>query len=137
MIAISALEAAGIVFAWRLPYAELGWQPISPGAIEAARACPPRIFNRYNDGGYLIWFVPGQKVFSDTRQDPYPLEITRQTVAIENGGPSGETFARYGVRCALVPADSPVAARLRTEGWQPRFADDSWTVLTSPAPGAR
>src|SRR6201999_4383849 len=100
----------GVVWAWSGPYAELGWQPVSPGALRAVRACPAQVFNRYNDGGYLIWFVPEKPVFSDTRQDPYPLSITRQTVAIERGGPYRDTFDRYGIHCALLPADSPAAA---------------------------
>jgi hypothetical protein len=132
LIAISALEAAGIVYAWSLPYAGLGWQPISAGALEAVRGCPERVFGRYNDGGPLIWFVPERRVFSDTRQDPYPLEITRRTASIEHGGPYQETFARYGIHCAILPVGNGAAARLAGDGWQPRFRDGAWTVLVAP-----
>ncbi len=133
LVAISALEAAGVVRAWTTSNPMLGWQPISAGALAAARACPGRIFNRYNDGGYLIWFLPEKQVFSDTRQDPYPLAITRQTVSIEHGGPYRDTFARYGIRCAILPLDAGAAiARLAGDGWQARFQDDGWTVLEAP-----
>jgi hypothetical protein len=132
LVAISALEAAGIFYAWRLPYDELGWRPISAGALAAARACPGEVFGRYNDGGPLIWFVPGKRVFSDTRQDPYPLSITHETAAIEHGGPYRETFARYGVRCAILPEASPAAARLAADGWRDQFRDDAWVVLGAP-----
>ncbi|HVV50083.1 MAG TPA: hypothetical protein VHO06_10525, partial [Polyangia bacterium] len=137
LVGISALEAAGILYAWRLPYPELGWRPIAAGALAAVRGCPERVFGRYNDGGPLIWFAPERRVFSDTRQDPYPLAITRTTASIEHGGPYRETFARYGIRCAILPAGNAAAARLAADRWQPRFRDDAWTVLVAPdaAPG--
>jgi hypothetical protein len=139
LIGLSALEAAGILYAWSLPYDGLGWQPISGGALAAVRACPERVFGRYNDGGPLIWFVPERRVFSDTRQDPYPLAITRETTSIEHGGPYQETFARYGINCAILPAENAAALRLAADGWQARFRDDAWTVLVAPEtvkPGA-
>ena len=79
LVGISALEAAGVLFAWHVSFEGLGWQPISAGALAAVRACPEKVFGRYNDGGPLLWFVPERRVFSDTRQDPYPLAITRET----------------------------------------------------------
>jgi hypothetical protein len=139
LIGISALEAAGIFYAWSLPYDGLGWQPISAGALAAVRGCPEQVFARYNDGGPLIWFVPERRVFSDTRQDPYPLAITRQTTSIEHGGPYQETFARYGIRCAILPVENAAALRLAADGWRARFRDDAWTVLVAPdtlKPGA-
>jgi hypothetical protein len=132
---ISALEAAGIVFAWRAPYAGLGWQPISAGALAAVRGCPAQVFNRYNDGGFLIWFVQDKPVFSDTRQDPYPLAITRTSTAIEHGGPYRETFDRYRIHCAILPVGSPALTRLAGDGWQTRFSDERWRVLVAPGAG--
>jgi hypothetical protein len=67
LVGISALEAAGVLFAWHISYEGLGWRPISAGALAAVRACPEQIFGRYNDGGPLLWFVPERRVFSDTR----------------------------------------------------------------------
>jgi hypothetical protein len=135
LIAISAIEAAAVIGAWRVSYAGLGWQPISAGALAAVRACPAQVFNRYNDGGALIWFVPEKRVFSDTRQDPYPLSITRASASIEHGGAYRETFARYGIRCAILPVESKAIGRLIEDGWQTRFLDDRWTVLVSPGAG--
>ena len=132
LVAISVLEAAAILYAWQLPDEALGWQPISAGALAAVRGCPDRVFGRYNDGGPLIWFLPERRVFSDTRQDPYPLAVTRTTAAIERGGPYRETFSRYGIRCAILPADNRAAQNLTADGWQARFRDDRWTVLVAP-----
>jgi hypothetical protein len=130
LLGLSALEAAGVLFAWHISYEGLGWQPISAGALAAVRVCPEEVFGRYNDGGPLLWFVPERRVFSDTRQDPYPLAITRETSSIEHGGPYRETFARYGVRCAILPVSSPATERLTGDGWQVRYADKTWTVLS-------
>jgi len=132
LVGISVLEAAGVLFAWHVSYEGLGWQPISAGALAAVRACPEQVFGRYNDGGPLLWFVPERRVFSDTRQDPYPLAITRETSSIEHGGPYREAFARYGVRCAILPVKSQAVARLGGDGWLTRFRDDEWTVLVAP-----
>lgn len=132
LIAISALEAAGIVLTWRAPYVGLGWQPISAGALAAVRSCPAQVFNRYNDGGFLIWFVQERRVFSDTRQDPYPLAITQTSSAIEHGGSYRQTFERYGIHCAILPAESPALPRLQDDGWLTRFSDQRWRVLVAP-----
>ncbi len=133
LVVVSLIEAAGVAYAWSVPYSMLGWQPISSGALDAARGCPGELFNRYNDGGYLIWFLPEKPVFSDTRQDPYPLAITHQTATIERGGAYRDTFARYDVRCAILPLDSKaLIARLAGDGWWTRFLDQDWTVLQAP-----
>jgi hypothetical protein len=129
LVGISALEAVGVLFAWRIPYQGLGWQPISAGALAAVRACPEQVFGRYIDGGPLLWFVPEKRVFTDSRQDPYPLEITREASSIEHGGPYQEAFARYGVRCAILPIKSPATARLTGDGWKMRYSDETWAVL--------
>jgi hypothetical protein len=135
LIGISAIEAAGVIFAWHVSYTGLGWEPVSAGALDAVRACPAQVFNRYNDGGYLIWFVQDKPVFSDTRQDPYPLSITRETSSIEHGGSYRETFARYGIHCAILPVTSKATGRLIGDGWRTRFLDEKWTVLVAPGAG--
>jgi hypothetical protein len=134
LIGVSAMELVAVLLAWQVAYASLGWQPISPGAVAAARACPAQLFGRYNDGGPLIWFVPEKPVFSDTRHDPYPRAITRESSSIEHGGPYRETFARFGIHCAILPVESKAVARLGGDGWQTRFRDDRWTVLVAPEP---
>ena len=77
----------------------------------------------------MLWFVPEKRVFSDSRQDPYPRAITRESSSIEHGGPYREAFARYGVRCALLPVTSPATERLTSDGWKVRYSDETWAVL--------
>jgi hypothetical protein len=132
--AVTLAEIAIVAVAWRTPDPRLGWQPLSTGAIEAARACPGPLYNRYYDGGYLIWFSPDRPVFVDSRQDPYPLPLLLEQEALEAGGPYRPVFDRYGITCALLPAGAPLAARLRADGWRPRFDDVRWSVLYAPGP---
>ena len=49
----------------------LNWRPINERALAAARACDGPLYNHYDDGGTLIWFLPEKPVFIDGRQDPY------------------------------------------------------------------
>jgi len=129
---VSLLEAAIVVWAWNIPFATLGWQPLTPAAIAAVRACPGPIYNRYYDGGYLIWFVPERRVFIDNRQDPYPLAFTLAATAVDSGTPYRPLFDRYGIRCAFLPVESKTIGVLTADRWRTTFRDDRWAVLAAP-----
>jgi len=132
--AIAGLMCAVVVLmigrAWTLPLARLGWRPLPDRAIAALRACPPALYNRYDEGGFLIWFVPEKKVFVDSRQDPYPPSLIEEQIRVESTGNYEELFDRYAIRCAFVPSDSRVASRLAAGGWTRLYDDDGWSVLT-------
>ena len=121
-----------VVFAWGESIPKLQWRPLSRGAIAAVEACPETIYNRYDDGGYLIWFVPGRKVFIDSRQDPYPPELVREHIRVEETGDYRELFARHAIECAFVPRETLLARRLATDGWVPLHQDGLWAVLVRP-----
>jgi hypothetical protein len=127
------LAGLGIIaFAWATSLPKLGWRPLSGGAIAAVRACPGPLYNRYGDGGFVIWFVPETPVFLDSRQDPYPLRFVLDAVADDARGAYEATFARHGIRCALLPPGWPTSERLLRAGWRPSYADDAWLVLVPP-----
>jgi hypothetical protein len=129
-----ALLATGLVgAAWASSYPRLGWRPVPPGALAAVRACSGPLFNRYNDGGYLIWFVPERRVFLDSRQDPYPVPFLQEAVRADQGGPYRPLFERYGIRCAILPAASKLLERLRADRWRDLYLDDKWAVAAAPA----
>jgi hypothetical protein len=128
--ALLGTGAVGVAWATSLP--RLGWRPLSAGALAALAHCPGPIYNRYNEGGYLIWFAPATPVFIDSRQDPYPVDFVLDAVGNEARGSYREMFARYGVRCALLPLASPTLPRLREDGWRTRFLDERWAVLVPP-----
>jgi len=130
---VLAGEALVVVAAWREPHPNLNWHPISDGALAALRACPRELYNRYNDGGYLVWLVPEKPVFVDARQDSYPTAFLKEGAAVQHGAPYAPLFRRFGIGCAFLPADDGLVGRLRTDGWQTAYADHRWAVLTAPA----
>jgi hypothetical protein len=127
---MGALAAAAVAVAWAWPLPLLNWQPMSPAAAAAVRACPPNLYNAYDEGGPLIWFVPEKPVFVDGRQDPYPVELLRRLQVIERDALARRAaFAEFGVHCAAVPPASRLSTSLRLDGWRETFRDDQWVVL--------
>jgi hypothetical protein len=141
---LNALFVAGavaVVFAvvfgaWRRKDARLGWEPLSAAAARAVSSCPERLYNRYDEGGFLIWFAPKQRVFIDGRQDPYPPSLLFEQKRVERSGDYAALFHAHSIRCAFVPTGTVVAARLQHDGWVTRYADAQWRVLVAP-PAAR
>jgi hypothetical protein len=132
--AIAAIAAAGVAaaLAWaytnRIP--KLRWDPIPAGAIAALRQCPDNLYNRYDQGGYLLWLVPERRVYLDGRQDPYPPALILEQIRLENaGGAYPDVFSRFNIRCAYLPTESPTAAQLQQAGWTASYRDRDWVVF--------
>jgi hypothetical protein len=68
-------------------------------------------------------------VFLDGRQDPYPPELIREQMRVETSGDYETTFQRYGIRCAFIPSDSVLSARLTAAGWNSLYRDERWAVF--------
>ena len=129
-VGLATLVSVGIVgVAWTRRASRLQWQPIPAAVITEVEACGNRVFNRYPDGGPLIWFAPGVQVFIDSRQDPYPLSFTQEYVALDRTGEYRQMFERYGITCAVLPERSITSTRLRQDGWRTRVASEGWVVL--------
>jgi len=131
--ALAGIAAAGVAaaLAWaytnRIP--KLRWDPIPAGAIAALRQCPDNLYNRYDQGGYLLWLVPERRVYLDGRQDPYPPALILEQIRLENGGGAyPDVFTRFSIRCAYLPAESPTAAQLQQAGWTASYRDRDWVV---------
>jgi hypothetical protein len=135
-VAIAGVATIGAVLTVTLAYthnaARLNWTPLPAGSLAALDRCDGNLYNRYDEGGYLIWFAPRHKVFLDGRQDPYPPSLIRAQVSAESSGDVRELFARYAIRCAYVPAGSAVADGLTRTGWTTLYRDRVWTVLAWP-----
>jgi len=130
LVAVAGVGATiAIGWCFWLPLDRLGWHPIPDRALAAIAGCPGPLYNRYNEGGYLIWFAPEVPVFIDSRQDPYPPELLTAHAAAERSGDFAELFARYHIGCAALPPNSPVALRLTAARWIEKFRDDSWVVF--------
>jgi hypothetical protein len=131
VMASAALGVAGtIAWAYANEIPRLRWKPISDGALAALQQCPDNLYNRYDEGGYLLWFAPDRKVFIDGRQDPFSPELVLEHIKMETGGGGHEqVFARHRIRCAYLPRVSPTAASLSAAGWTTLYGDPQWLVL--------
>jgi hypothetical protein len=82
----------------------------------------------------LIWFLREKPVFVDGRQDPYSMPFLLEMAAVEGGrAPYRPLFARWRIRCALLPAEEDLIATLGKDGWATRFRDSKYAVLEAPA----
>jgi hypothetical protein len=128
---------AWATYIWMLPLRRLGWNPISPELVEKLASCEGRLYNRYDDGGYVLWFVPHRSVFIDSRQDPYSEALVFAQIAAERSGEHRMLFAQYQISCALVQASSPLASGLERDLWALRYADHQWRLFeqVSASPG--
>ena len=111
-------------------YARLAPHRLRRGASN--RRVPGVAVQRYESGGPIIWFVPSQPVFIDSRQDPFPIPFVQSATAVEATGDYEATFARWHINCAALPPQSPTAARLAKDGWLLRFSDQRWRVFERP-----
>ena len=134
LVVAGALVAGATVWrAWSTPWPMLGWQPVSHAAAEAVAGCNGPLYNRYPDGGPLIWFVPSQRVFVDSRQDQYPIALVQAASRVETTGDYREIFDRWRINCAALPPTSPTVAALERDNWVVKFSDPAWVVLERPA----
>ena len=123
-----ALALGVVATAWTTPWERLEWRPVPRAALAAVDTCAGRLYNSYDDGGYLIWFAPHRKVFIDSRQDPFPVELVRQDMRAMLEGDYQETFAEHDIECAFVRSAAPLARRLGDDGWTPLYEGPKWTV---------
>jgi hypothetical protein len=132
LLGLGAAAIAVVALGWHAEPAALYWNPIGPGALRALDACPGPLYNFYGDGGSLVWFAPNRRDFVDGRQDPFPLWLLRDSFAVEHGAPYQSLFAKFGIRCAFIPAKSKLVDRLRGDGWRAQLIDPDWAVLAAP-----
>lgn len=125
-----AFAISSVTYAWVSNLPRLGWHPLSAQAIKSLKACPERLYNRYDEGGYVIWFVPDQKVFLDSRQDPYPPALVNEHIQVEASGDYERLFERFDIRCVLTPLDSVLSQRLLAGGWSETYKGNDFMVLT-------
>jgi hypothetical protein len=132
VVMTTAALAVAVTLAWayinRIP--KLRWAPVPPGALAALRLCPDNLYNRYDEGGYLLWFAPDRKVFMDGRLDPFPPPLVLEHIRMETGsGDFREVFPRHDIHCAYLPTHSPTAAQLASAGWTTLYRDAEWVVF--------
>ena len=128
---VALVAGVWVVGSWTSPTTAMAWDGLPAGAVAAVRSCDGPVYNRFEDGAYLEWFAPGVPVFIDSRVDPFPDDLLRRHIRDEADGNYRATFARWGIECALLPPSSPTAQRLVRDGWETRYADGRWLVLSA------
>jgi hypothetical protein len=96
-------------------------------AAEHLRAHPGgRLFNEKGYASYLIWALPEQPVFIDTRLEMYPLELVEDYRAISEGWNALELLDRYGADRVLLSRQSQAKLSQVLAGsglWQREYVD--------------
>lgn len=111
--------------------------PVKVTAHLASERPPGPMFNSYNWGGYLMYFLPDYPVFVDGRTDLYgDTFLTNDYLKTATGGPAWrETLDKYGVNLVVVEAQSGLASNLRDEpGWKLDYEDEMAVVFVREAP---
>lgn len=126
----AAAVLATLAVAYTMRIGKLRWSPIPESAIAALRQCPDNLYNRYDEGGSLIWFLPERRVFLDGRQDPFVPALVLEHLKMETSGLDyREVFTRHNIRCAYLPSTSPTVPQLARAGWTTLYHDQGWVVL--------
>lgn len=107
--------------------------PVSEMGASALQKAPGRFFNTYDSGGYLIWFVPEQKVFIDSRQDPYPPQLLQEAIMVQRTGDYRQFFQNFEINSVVVERHFPLHEALKRDGWSIRYRSPMFDLLVSPS----
>lgn len=111
------------------------------GAVNHMRRTPPppQIFNYYDWGGYLMYFLPDYKVFIDGRG-----LVEEMTIVFEKCLYTGEwktIFRSYGINTVVMPSTGsyfPLVANLIADPeWQVTYRDDTAAIFVRKAASQR
>lgn len=92
-----------------------------------------RLFNEYGHGGFLLWWLPAERIFIDGRMPAWRIgdrHILEDYLALTNWDPPAlGVLDKYRVDWALVTRDSPLAQALhRALNWRAVYTDAKVTI---------
>jgi hypothetical protein len=123
-----ALLIAGIATSPRAP--DLGAFPVA--ALPQLPA-GPGLLNRYDWGGFLIWYAPATPVFVDGRLFPYVGEALDDYRAVIGLHPDWrQVLAKRGIRTVLVAPSDAIAVEGAALGWPILARTPEWVMLRVP-----
>jgi hypothetical protein len=103
------------------------------GAVAYLHAHPAQgaVFNDFNWGGYLIWNLPQQPVFIDTRTDVFEeTGLYRQYFDLLSLKTRIESYNNGELRYVLLPPKSPLVNLLeRLPTWRVEYQDDTSVLI--------
>ena len=98
-----------------------------------ANPCEGNVFNAYNIGGYLIWKVPGIRVYIDGRMPSWQLngeKYMETYLAIPKDDQVRHTqFKKYNIRCVVWSSKGDFTRKLQKEGWTVVLSDKGYSLL--------
>ena len=115
--------------------------PTQAVAYLQAHPCTGHIFNSYDYGGYLIWKLPGQKVYIDGRmpswRDETGQKYMNRYLQIVSGDSYQQEFTRYNIQCVLLSGnitDSKLLTNLKSSGWYVAVQSTNSILMTKQRP---
>ena len=103
---------------------------ISAADINALNSCQGNLYNTYDDGGELIWFVPQKPVILDNRSDPYSEELFLQVSLAEEQGIYQALFEQYQINCVYIAQSSILSNTLQKDGWKLLHTSQTHAIYT-------
>jgi len=102
-----------------------------PSREAVAALGPGALFNGSAVGGYLIYADwPEHLVFIDDRAELYGQEGLQRFHDVKSGVGVEETFAELGITQVLITEDWPLVGYLELLGWEYRYRDENFVVMT-------
>ena len=126
-VAFSGLEPERFFATTEYPIEAVGW-------IRAHRSeLGARLYNDYGYGGFLLWWLPEEKIFIDGRMPAWRIGdrwIFYDYMALTNGdSPAFGVLTKYGIDWAITAADGSLDRRFRERpDWRIRYEDDKARV---------
>jgi len=102
------------------------------------RPCVGNLFNDYDLGGYLIWKLPGQKIFIDGRMPSWKDEngvsyYDRYVRILRDPAIRDKEFTRYNISCVLIDkGKKKFISGLENSGWK-RVSKGNSVLLVNEA----
>lgn len=107
--------------------------PSSIAATLRAEPCDGHVFAHYNYGGYLIWKVPGERLYIDGRMPSWSFNgenvMANYLRTTKDGAYRTKEFARYNIRCVVWNRKDQFAKTLQREGWSVEQSEKNGTIL--------
>ncbi len=93
----------------------------------------PGLLNRYDWGGFLIWYAPATPVFVDGRLFPYVGDALDDYRAVIGLHPDWrQVLAKRGIRTVLVAPSDAIAVQGVALGWPILARTPEWVMLRVP-----
>jgi hypothetical protein len=108
--------------------------PTAQVAALREQSCAGNVFNDFDFGGYMIWQLPGTRVYIDGRMpswaDSEGNYFVRWQRVLSDEAYARSEFERYDVTCALVYAKrTRLIGQLEADGWQVSSQDAKAVLL--------